>query len=356
MQESTLHAWCTQVQEDSNELEDFKIVVGDNTQVQNTPAAAQPEGRAAGDVQVQKAPGIAMQGEIAATHLQVQDAPGATQHVAFTNVFQVKEKVNSLYVGNTTVYIDSAASSHMVSDESFISKHVVEKADCSVRIKRSCGTSSATMKGTLKFGIRNAQDQVIPVALEVLLVRDLGVSIYSVGALAEKGVKCNLLSTPPILLHGTNAFPISTEVPRMCVVNIILDDVNLDGPQTQQEIFRTKVDAHMWHRRMGHCNPRALQQLADKETIGVKFVRNIEPGDREVGSTSNSKKTSHPPSDRPRAQTRLEIVHVDLWRKHPIKSYRGFQTLVMFTDDKSRMRWGVPIKSKDASNGCPGYR
>ena len=126
------------------------------------PATAQPEERAVGDVQVRKAPGVAMQSELAATHLQGQDAPGATQHVAFTNASQVKEKVNSLSVGNTTVYIDSAASSHMVSDESFISKY-----DCSVRIKGSCGTSSATKKGTLKFGIRYAQDQVVAVALEV---------------------------------------------------------------------------------------------------------------------------------------------------------------------------------------------
>ena len=103
----------------------------------------------------------------------------------------------------------------------------------------------------------------------------------------------------------------------------------------------------MWHRRMGHCNPRALQQLADKETTGVKSNRNTESGDCEVCSTSNSTKINHPPSDRPRAQTRLEIVHVDLWGKHPIKSYEGFQTLVVFTDDKSRTRWGVPIKSKD---------
>ena len=89
-------------------------------------------------------------------------------------------------------------------------------------------------------------------------------------------MKCNLLLTPPVLLHGTNAFSISTEVSRMYVVNIILDGVNLDEPQTQQEIFRTKVDADIWHRSMGHCNPRALQQLADKETTGVKFNRNIE--------------------------------------------------------------------------------
>ena len=56
------------------------------------------------------------------------------------------------------------------------------------------------------FGIRNAQDKIIPVAMEVLLVRDLGANTVSVGTLAEKGVKCDLLSTPPVLRHATNYF------------------------------------------------------------------------------------------------------------------------------------------------------
>ena len=67
------------------------------------------------------------------------------------------------------------------------------------------------------FGIRNAQDKIIPVAMEVLLVRDLGANTVSVGTLAEKGVKCDLLSTPPVLRHATNYFPISTEVPRILI-------------------------------------------------------------------------------------------------------------------------------------------
>ena len=139
-------------------------------------------------------------------------------------------------------------------------------------------------------------------------------------------------------------FSISTEVPRMYVVNIILDYVNQDG---SAKIFRAKVDPHMWHGRMGHCNPRALQQLEDKDNSGVKLNRDIESGDCEVGSIANGKKSSHPLSDRPRAQTRLEIVHAYVWGKHPVESYSSCHSVVMFTDDKSRMRWGVPIKTKD---------
>ena len=63
----------------------------------------------------------------------------------------------------------------------------------------------------------------------------------------------------------------------------------------------------------------------------------------------NSKKSSHPPSDRPRAQTRLEIVHADVWGKQSVESYSGCQSAVMFTDDHSRMRLGVPTKTKYAT-------
>ena len=128
----------------------------------------------------------------------------------------------------------------------------------------------------------------------------------------------------------------------MCVVNIIVDDVSLDTV----DIYRTKVDAHTWHRRMGHCNPRALQQRAGKDQSGVTFNRNIDSGDCEVCSAGNREKSNHPPSDRPRAQTRLEIVQAGAWGKHSAESYSGCQSAVMFTDDLSRMTWRVPIKTK----------
>lgn len=56
---------------------------------------------------------------------------------------------------------------------------------------------------------------------------------------------------------------------------------------------------------------------------------------------------SHPPSNRPRSDTRLEILSAEVWEKHPVKSYGGCQSAVMFTDDASRMRFGFPITTKD---------
>jgi len=37
-------------------------------------------------------------------------------------------------------------------------------------------------------------------------------------------VKCDLMSTPPALRRGDQSFPISTALPRMYVMKVIIDD------------------------------------------------------------------------------------------------------------------------------------
>ena len=158
----------------------------------------------------------------------------------------------------------------MVSADSPASEYVVKRSDCNIRIKGSCGMSSANTKGTLQFGIRNDRNQIVPVSLEVLLVRDLGANIFSVGALKEKGVLCDLMFTPPALRCGTHVFPVSTEIPRMYVVNIILDGASLDE---SAQVLSTKLDAHLWHRRMGQqpaCSSTASGQRPFRHQLQPK--------------------------------------------------------------------------------------
>ena len=148
--------------------------------------------------------------------------------------------------GDTAVFIDTAASSHMVTAESRLST-CGEYTACSVRIKGSSGLSSAAFKGTLVFRLRNERGELVAINLEVLIVPNLVASIFSVGTLHEKGVKLDLLSVPPVLRYGNHAFPISTDIPRMYVVHIVPD-----AREITQNLFHTTADADAWHRRMGH--------------------------------------------------------------------------------------------------------
>ena len=177
------------------------------------------------------------------------------EDIAFPAMMKIGTSTPS---GDTAVFIHTAASSHMVTAESRLCQHVVNTTSCSVYIKGSCGRSSATSKGTLVFRLRTEPGELVAIYLEVL-IPNLGASMFSVGALHEKRVKLDLFSVPPVLRYGYHAFPISTEVPRMYVVHIVPD---------VQEIAQ---NADAWHRRMGHCHPRALKQLAEKPTTGVRF-------------------------------------------------------------------------------------
>ena len=88
------------------------------------------------------------------------------------------------------------------------------------------------------FRLRNERGELVAINLEVLIVPNLGASIFSVGALHETGVKLDLLSVPPVLRFGNHAFPISSEVPRMYAVHIVTD-----AQEITQNIFHTTVDA-----------------------------------------------------------------------------------------------------------------
>ena len=187
------------------------------------------------------------------------------EDIAFPAVMEIG---STTPLGNTAaVFVDRAASHHMVPAESWICQHVTNKIDCDVRVKGSCGLSSATSKGTLAFRAQNDRGELVPIHLEVLIVPDLGASVFSVGALQEKGVKLDLLSNPPVLRHGNAAFPISTKVPRMFVLHIFLD-----GQEESQFTCPTTVDTDTWQRRISPCRPHALKQPAEELTAGESYI------------------------------------------------------------------------------------
>ena len=103
---------------------------------------------------------------------------------------------------DTAVFIDTAASNHMVPAGSQLCQHVVNKIDSCMRVRGSCSVTAARTKDTLAFGVRNDRGELVPVHVEVSILPNLGASVFSVGALNEKGEKLDLMANPPVL-HAT---------------------------------------------------------------------------------------------------------------------------------------------------------
>ena len=190
----------------------------------------------------------------------------------FVTVPNVPRIIMKLEIGtdttpvDTAVFIDTAASNYMVATGSQLCQHVVNKIDCCMHVRGSCGVTTARTKGTLAFHVRHDRGELVPVHLEVLIVPNLRASVFSVGALNEKVVKLDLMAYPPVLHDGNSAFPVSTEYPRTFVLRVLLNGRD----QSRDRILsRTEMDTDSYHRRMDSCRPRAMKQLAEELTISA---------------------------------------------------------------------------------------
>ena len=157
--------------------------------------------------------------------------------------------------------------------------------------------------------------------MEALLVPNLGTTWFSAVVLEEKGVKLDMLQDPPVLRSGGHRFPVCTDVPRMYKLGVVLS--------REETSHHTVVvdEVNLWHRKMGHCNERALQYRAKSPTTGVKLPKQWNRVNCYVCAISKSRKKFHPPLDRKRSSRRLELVHADVWGKHSEHVVRITETL-----------------------------
>ena len=97
----------------------------------------------------------------------------------------------------------------------------------------------------------------------MVVVPNLGASVFSVGALHEKEVKLDLMANSPVLRDGNSASPVSTAYPWMFVLRILLHGRDKSHDDISSN---SAVDTESRHRRVDPCRPRALKRLAEEVT------------------------------------------------------------------------------------------
>ena len=106
----------------------------------------------------------------------------------------------------------------------------------------------------------------------------------------------------------------------------------------------TKVDAAIWHHRLGHMSAKGMQILQAKNLLlGLKKVDLEFCEDCVFGKQKrvrflklrNEKKSKN-----------LELVHSDVWGPATATSLGGSLYYVTFIDDATRKTWVYPMKNK----------
>ena len=134
--------------------------------------------------------------------MYVDDGKSGRQAYDYVPVQKGSEITKQTKLAGDIIIIDTITPHHMVPAESELCQHVVNKIDCCMRVRGSCGLASSRKKGTLAFRARNDRGKLVPIYLEVIRSQ-FGASAFSVGALHENGLEIDLMSSLILLFYAT---------------------------------------------------------------------------------------------------------------------------------------------------------
>ena len=110
------------------------------------------------------------------------------------------------------------------------------------------------------------------------------------------------------------------------------------------DVYAATADADIWHRRLGHMNPRSLELLRRKEGNGVEYARTV--SDCDICALSKSRQQAHPKKST-RATTRpMKLIYTDLMGPSTPPAKGGYRYVSKFTDDYSRMKEVYLLRNK----------
>ena len=145
--------------------------------------------------------------------------------------------------------------------------------------------------GIISFAIRDSHGAQLPVNLRALVVPGLGRNIFAPTAELKNGVRFVLEVGNPHLTIGGIIIPLKQD-PRdqgMCSLDITFQcnpqNELLGKPQgvchddVPGVVYAATADADIWHRRLGHMNPRSMELLRRNGGNGVEYTGTVSDSD-----------------------------------------------------------------------------
>ena len=109
-------------------------------------------------------------------------------------------------------------------------------------------------------------------------------------------------------------------------------------------VYTATTSASVWHRRLGHINPRNMEVLRNKKGNGVEYTGTISGCD--ICSVTKSKQQAHPKKSTRKTTRPMQLVYTDLMGPFTPAAKGGYRFVSKFTDDYSRMKEIFLLKNK----------
>ena len=122
-------------------------------------------------------------------------------------------------------------------------------------------------------------------------------------------------------------------------------EVELDQASSSPAIALTaQVSADVWHRLLGHMNPRSMELLRRTDGNGVNYTGTVSGCD--ICALGKSQQKAHPKTTKHKTEGPMELVYTDLMGSITPAAKGGYTYISKFTDDFSRMNEIFLLKSK----------
>jgi hypothetical protein len=221
--------------------------------------------------------------------------------------------------------LDSGATSHICSDKRLFTS--LEPHKIALRWG-SAGQLYTSGIGTVKvqFSSTNQKAEIG----DVLYVPELGVNLLSLGVLVEKGLNvifnsktCLIRREKTVIAEGRN----QRKIP--------IFQARFQRPTRANALYTVK-DPYIWHERLGHIGPAALENLP-KAVTGCEFDKTIKTYTDNCEICIKAKTTatiSRKPSTP--STTYLELVHSDLCGPIAPQTIGGRRYIATFIDSATK--------------------
>lgn len=242
-------------------------------------------------------------------------------------------------------YMDSGACQHLCWNRDRFTTYQTSNEVVEVADGRSIQCQGI---GTVMLKIRDGNGRTDLVTVRnVWHIPDLQEHLLSLGSIesqgneiAMKNGKCIVTRTKDQMILATGSRVVNSKM-------YVLDEVRDPKAKGLAARSSTEADLQTWHRRLGHLNTDAVQQLVVKAD-GIKIHDNHEGNHPRCEACIQGKQHRIPSRDQmSRATTKLGLIHVDLGGGGKIlPSVGGSKYYMIITDDFTRYRWTYFLKYK----------
>ena len=252
-----------------------------------------------------------------------------------------------------TMLVDSGATEHFLDDELIPGlKQLMQDYNLLEEPKKIVTAGNQVLLGTatgiLPCVITDQNGSTHQVGFPSLIVSGLGRHLFSSSAAAARGTSTIIEAGHPRLTRGDIIVPLQQLDGDMGLssfeVGLGAESSVLEAPPTSAIALAAQASADIWHRRLGHMNPRSMELLRKTEGNGVEFTGAMSPCD--ICAMGKSQQKAHPKKTEHDISGPMELVYTDLMGPIKPAAIGGFLYVSKFTDHFSRMKEIFLLKTK----------